>query len=116
MMTRFFLTLLAAAFTLALLPFANAAGTLPSPSFPPGWINSTGVPELFMVNYGAKFDGLTYTDGLATASSTTFTSASATFTSADCLRGGGSGCTGTSNKVINIDFAGPACGPLDTTI
>lgn len=67
-----------------------------------------------ITGFGAKFDTLAYSDGTTTAGSTTFTSASATFTSADC--NSGPGCTGPTDKSIDIDFAGPAGGPLHTTI
>lgn len=55
-------------------------------------------------DFGAKFDALTKKDGTISTSSTTFSSASSNFTSAD------------TGKVIDIDFVGPNCGALHTTI
>lgn len=74
---------------------------------------SLSVP-LYLTNFGAKADAITNIDGVAVVGSTTYTSATAAFTAKDCSTG--AGCTGSVDKIINIDFAGPSCGPLDTTI
>lgn len=64
----------------------------------------TGISLNLKYDFGAKFDTLSYKDGLISAGSTAFSSSSAIFTSADI------------GKVIEIDFAGPNNGPLQTTI
>lgn len=55
-------------------------------------------------DFGAKFDAVGLADGTISVGSKSFSSVSANFTSADV------------GKVIDVDFAGPSCGPLHTTI